>query len=189
VRAHEHGFRGLAREQAERRQIADRVAAHRGGERRAERDPGVHQPRPGEGPAELADERRAEDQAEARDAHLAETVENGGDAEGGGSTSGGSTGTPAPYREGFAVNILNPSITSFYVGVTPTFVAPGSGWRALAFLYAAHIAIVFGCHVFWSSVFSQARTFFAGERPRRWLDAAIGVILLWLAYRIGVSRT
>ena len=91
---------------------------------------------------------------------------------------------PSPYREGFAINILNPSVTSFYVGVTPTFVAPGSSWRALAFLYAAHIAIAFSCHVFWASLFNQARTLLAGERPRRWLDGAVGVILLWLAYRI-----
>lgn len=91
---------------------------------------------------------------------------------------------PSPYREGFAINILNPSVTSFYVGVTPTFVAPGSSWRALAFLYAAHITIAFSCHVFWSSLFNQARTFLAGERPRRWLDGAVGVILLWLSYRI-----
>lgn len=90
----------------------------------------------------------------------------------------------SPFRAGFAINILNPSVTSFYVGVTPTFVAPGSSWRALAFLYAAHITIAFGCHVFWASLFNQARTFLAGERPRRWLDGAVGVILLWLAYRI-----
>ena len=91
---------------------------------------------------------------------------------------------PSPYREGFAINILNPSVTSFYVGVTPTFVAPGSSWHALALLYAAHITIAFSCHVFWSSIFNQARTFLAGERPRRWLDGAVGVILLWLSYRI-----
>lgn len=93
---------------------------------------------------------------------------------------------PTPYREGFAINILNPSVTSFYVGVTPTFVAPGSSWRALAFLYAAHITIAFSCHVFWSSLFNQARGLFAHERPRRWLDGVVGVILLWLAWRIAI---
>lgn len=98
--------------------------------------------------------------------------------------TGSHLSAPSPYREGFAINILNPSVTSFYVGVTPTFVAPGSSWRALAFLYVAHITIAFSCHVFWASLFNQARTLLAGERPRRWLDGAVGVILLWLAYRI-----
>ncbi len=92
--------------------------------------------------------------------------------------------TRAPFLDGFTINIFNPSITSFYVGVTPTFLVPGATWRSLAMLYLAHISIAFTCHVFWSSLFNQARTFFAGERPRRWLDGIVGVILIWLAIRI-----
>ena len=88
------------------------------------------------------------------------------------------------YREGFTVNILNPSVLSFYVGVTPTFLDPGATWRQLVVLYAAHLVVVLGCHTFWTLVFNQARGLFAGERPRRWLDAAVGVLLLWLAARI-----
>ncbi len=91
---------------------------------------------------------------------------------------------PTPFRDGFAINILNPSVTGFYVGVVPTFVPAGSSWRVLALFYLAHMTIAFSCHVFWSSVFNQAREFFAGERPRRWLDAAVGVVLLALAARI-----
>lgn len=99
-------------------------------------------------------------------------------------TVAGQGGALHPYREGFTINILNPSVTSFYIGVAPTFVPSGAPWTALAFLYAAHISIAFSCHVFWSSLFHQARWLFTGERPRRWLDGAIGVILLWLAWRI-----
>jgi threonine/homoserine/homoserine lactone efflux protein len=99
--------------------------------------------------------------------------------------SGGQAG--APFKDGFTINIFNPSITSFYVGVTPTFLVPSATWRSLAMLYLAHISIAFTCHVFWSSLFNQARTFFAGERPRRWLDGIVGVILIWLA--IGIIRT
>lgn len=96
----------------------------------------------------------------------------------------GHLGPLTPYRDGFFINVFNPSVTSFYVGVVPTFVPAGSSWRALAFLYAAHMSIALGCHVFWSSLFSKARTLFAGERPRRWLDAAVGVLLLYLAVRV-----
>ncbi|MEI6243578.1 MAG: LysE family translocator [Acidobacteriota bacterium] len=89
-----------------------------------------------------------------------------------------------PYREGFAINILNPSVLSFYVGVTPTFLDPDSTWRGLLGLYAAHLSVVLGCHTFWAVLFNQARGFFTGERRRRWLDGAVGVILLWLSYRV-----
>ena len=91
---------------------------------------------------------------------------------------------PRPYREGFAINILNPSVLSFYVGVTPTFLDADSTWRGLLGLYAAHICVVLGCHSFWALLFNQMRGFFTGEHRRRWLDGAVGVILLWLAYRI-----
>lgn len=90
----------------------------------------------------------------------------------------------SPFRDGFSINILNPSVTSFYVGVTPTFVPHGSSWRALALLYVLHISVAISCHLFWATLFSRARTFFAAERPRRWLDAIVGLILLALAIRI-----
>lgn len=92
------------------------------------------------------------------------------------------------FRAGFSINILNPSVTSFYVGVTPTFVPHGASWRALALLYVLHISVAISCHLFWATLFSRARTFFAAERPRRWLDAAVGVILLALAVRIALRH-
>jgi threonine/homoserine/homoserine lactone efflux protein len=95
-----------------------------------------------------------------------------------------SAGPGAPghaLREGIVVNVLNPSITGFYVGVVPTFVPAGASWRVAALFYLAHIAIAFACHTFWASVFHRARLWFAGERPRRWLDAAVGVVLIYLA--------
>jgi len=97
--------------------------------------------------------------------------------------------TPAaarPFRDGFVVNMLNVAITSFYLGVVPNFLPPGATWRSLAALYAAHIAIAFSCHVFWITLFHQARTLFTRERPRRILDAAFGVLLISLAIRIAV---
>jgi threonine/homoserine/homoserine lactone efflux protein len=89
-----------------------------------------------------------------------------------------------PLRDGFIVNILNPSITSFYLGVVPTFVPAGSTWRVAALFYAIHITIAFLCHAFWASLLNHAREFFSGGRPRRWLDATVGVLLLYLAARI-----
>lgn len=94
---------------------------------------------------------------------------------------------PHPYRDGFAINILNPSVLSFYVGVTPTFLDPDSTWRGLVALYLAHLCVVLGCHTFWVLLFNHARGLFTGVRSRRWLDAAVGVVLLLLAYRIAVQ--
>lgn len=92
---------------------------------------------------------------------------------------------PGPaFLNGLGVNLLNPSITGFYVGVVPSFVPAGAPWRVAALFYLAHVGIAFVCHGFWASVFHRARLWFAGERPRRWLDAAVGIVLLWLAVRL-----
>lgn len=96
---------------------------------------------------------------------------------------------PRPFHEGFAVNMLNVSITSFYIGVVPNFQRPGtifSGVRGLIFLYLAHIVIAFCCHAFWITLFFQARALFTRERSRRWLDATFGVLLIALALRIAL---
>jgi threonine/homoserine/homoserine lactone efflux protein len=92
--------------------------------------------------------------------------------------------TARPFREGYVVNMLNVAITSYYLGVIPNFLPPGGTWRGLAALYAAHIAIAFSCHVFWISLFHQARGLFVHERPRRLLDAGFGILLISLAIRI-----
>jgi threonine/homoserine/homoserine lactone efflux protein len=96
---------------------------------------------------------------------------------------------PRPFHEGFAVNMLNVSITSFYIGVVPSFLHPNtifSGVRGLVLLYLAHILIAFSCHAFWITLFFQARALFARERARRWLDATFGVLLMALALRIAL---
>lgn len=93
------------------------------------------------------------------------------------------------FRDGFMVNMLNVAITSFYVGVVPNFLRPGtvfSGVSGLVLLYAIHILVAFACHMFWMSIFHQARTLFTRERPRRLLDATFGAILIALAIRIAV---
>jgi len=100
------------------------------------------------------------------------------------------TSAPAhPFHDGFMVNMLNVSITSFYIGVVPSFLHPGtvfSGLGGLALLYATHILIAFSCHAFWITLFFQARALFTRERARRWLDATFGVLLIALALRIAL---
>jgi threonine efflux protein len=96
---------------------------------------------------------------------------------------------PRPFHEGFMVNMLNVSITSFYVGVVPTFLHPGtvfSGLGGLALLYGVHILLAFSCHTFWITLFFQARALFTRERSRRVLDATFGVLLIALALRIAL---
>ena len=90
----------------------------------------------------------------------------------------------AAFRDGLAVNLLNPAITTFYVAVVPSFVPRGApGWH-YAMLAAAHVVIAFGCHAFWTVAF-EALGHHARKPPvRRALDVITGLVLIALAISI-----
>ena len=90
----------------------------------------------------------------------------------------------ASFRQGLAVNLLNPVISTFYLVVVPSFLPPGApGWYYPA-LALMHIAIAFTCHGVWALAFDRLRHFFREPTARRVLEAATGVALLGLAVRV-----
>lgn len=88
------------------------------------------------------------------------------------------------FRQGLIVNLLNPAITSFYVGVLPAFMPAGAGQGYYAFLAAGHIAIAFGCHTAWTLAFDQLRRHVEKPAVRRMLDAIAGFVLIALAVQV-----
>lgn len=57
------------------------------------------------------------------------------------------------FREGVAVNLLNPSIATFYMVVVPSFL-PGPGLSARFLLLASiHVGLAFPCHTAWVTGF------------------------------------
>jgi threonine/homoserine/homoserine lactone efflux protein len=97
----------------------------------------------------------------------------------------GSSGTPpASFVEGFAINILNPAIISFYLAVVPTFVPPSPPPYYFAILAATHIVLAFVCHAGWATAFHALRILIARPRVRLTLELASAGALLWLAARV-----
>ena len=94
------------------------------------------------------------------------------------------SGFGASFRQGLIVNLLNPAITSFYVGVLPAFMPPGAGRRYYGFLAAAHITIAFGCHTAWTLAFDLLRRHVEKPTARRALDALAGLVLIALAVQV-----
>ncbi|HEX6323516.1 MAG TPA: LysE family translocator [Vicinamibacterales bacterium] len=88
------------------------------------------------------------------------------------------------FRQGLTVNLLNPAITSFYVGVLPAFMPAGAGRAYYAFLAAAHITIAFGCHAAWTLAFDRLRRHAERPQVRRALDALAGIVLIALAVQV-----
>ncbi len=88
------------------------------------------------------------------------------------------------FTQGFAVNILNPSIVTFYLVVVPSFLPAGaSRWWFVA-LAAIHVSIAFSCHGAWVLGFDRVRRFFHRPAARRTLEACSGIALVGLAWRV-----
>jgi threonine/homoserine/homoserine lactone efflux protein len=87
-------------------------------------------------------------------------------------------------REGFAVNLLNPAIVSFYVAVVPSFVPEDRPPSWFALLAACHVAMAFGCHAAWVLGLDALRGVLRRPRARVALEVATALALVALAGRV-----
>jgi threonine/homoserine/homoserine lactone efflux protein len=97
--------------------------------------------------------------------------------------AGGSRGAHASFRQGLAVNLLNPAIIVFYLVVVPTFVPSGAGRLGFAALASVHVTMAFACHLSWAFVFSRLRGLVRHSGPLRVLQVGTAAALLYLAVR------
>ena len=88
------------------------------------------------------------------------------------------------FQQGLAVNLLNPSIATFYLVVVPTFLPAGAPRWYFAALALVHIAMAFACHGLWALALARLRRMLQPPLARRLLEAATGIALLALALRI-----
>ena len=94
----------------------------------------------------------------------------------------GRRGRFAHAYEGFLTNALNPAIATFYLVVVPQFIprdAPAA--PSVLILTAIHVALAISWHLAWAAAGGTLSRTLAQGRARRFLDAAAGVALLWLA--------
>ncbi len=88
------------------------------------------------------------------------------------------------FLDGLTINLLNPTIISFYVAIVPSFVpAAAPSWYYLL-LAASHVSMAFVCHSMWAIGLSAVRRWFAPPAARRTLEAGTGIAMLALAIRV-----
>jgi threonine/homoserine/homoserine lactone efflux protein len=99
---------------------------------------------------------------------------------------GGLTASPnvrPAFRDGVAVNLMNPPIATFYLVVVPSFMPAPSAAR-FALLASIHVTMAFVCHAAWVIGFHGMRTLWTRPAARRAVDAAVGIALMALAVRM-----
>ncbi len=92
------------------------------------------------------------------------------------------------FRQGLMVNLLNPSIATFYLVVVPTFIPAGAPRWYFAALALLHIGMAFVCHAVWATALDKLRHFFRRPLARRTLEGVTGMALLGLAINILAQR-
>jgi threonine/homoserine/homoserine lactone efflux protein len=102
----------------------------------------------------------------------------------------GAAATPADhrsaFREGWTGNLLNPSVTTFYATIVPTFLPPDGGAAAFIVLAAIHVTLALACHISWAMALHSLSTLFSRGAFSRSLEALTGVALLLLAMEIAL---
>jgi threonine/homoserine/homoserine lactone efflux protein len=91
------------------------------------------------------------------------------------------------FRQGLAINLLNPAIATFYLVVVPSFMPAGASRWSFAGLAAVHIAMAFACHGTWAIALDRVRRLFTRPSARRWLEGATGCALIALAIQVLAS--
>lgn len=90
----------------------------------------------------------------------------------------------ASFRQGLAVNLLNPAIVTFYLVVVPSFLPAKAPRWSFAALAAMHVVMAFTCHGVWALALDRLRQLLRPPLARRTLEGASGVALIGLAIRV-----
>ena len=88
------------------------------------------------------------------------------------------------WREGVSVNLLNPSIATFYLAVVPSFVPASASTGYYIGLAATHVGLAFAVHTAWAVLLDRLRHVLASPRARVILEALTALTLGSLAARV-----
>jgi threonine/homoserine/homoserine lactone efflux protein len=90
----------------------------------------------------------------------------------------------AYFGDGLAINLLSPVIISYYLSVVPAFVPLNASRFYYSALAATHVGLAMVCHAMWATALDAMRRWFIAPWRRRLLQAATGLALIALAFRV-----
>lgn len=89
------------------------------------------------------------------------------------------------FTSGFLTNVLNPSLTAFYLIVVPQFIPRSAPFaRSALILTVTHVSMAFSWHCAWAVAGATLARALSRPRPRQILHALTGAALLALAVKV-----
>ena len=88
---------------------------------------------------------------------------------------------------GYLTNLLNPSLTAFYLILLPQFIPRGEPFsRSAITLMSIHVGMALTCHTAWAIAGGTLARVLSHGRPRQVLDLFTGFTLLLLALKLAL---
>lgn len=99
-----------------------------------------------------------------------------------------SRGGAHPFRDGVVTSLANPKLAIFFIALLPQFVDPGTPVLGRTLLMAGLIVVIdFAWYTALSVVAARAKDGFTRSRAGRWLERAMGSVLVALGARVALE--
>ncbi len=99
---------------------------------------------------------------------------------------------PAPawkhFVAGVALQVTNPKAIVFWIAINAVAATQGGGALVIALFVAGAWVISFGCHGAWALLLSSRPFRAAYASARRWIEASLGALFAFFAFRLATER-
>lgn len=113
-----------------------------------------------------------------RAAHPPALVERGGKAR----------SAPQLFAAGFLLQVTNPKAIVFWLAIASVGATGGGGPLVVGLFVAGAFVISFACHGAWALLLSSRPVRAAYARARRWVEASLGALFTFFAFRLATER-
>lgn len=92
------------------------------------------------------------------------------------------------FTMGFLLQVTNPKAIVFWLAIASVGATQGGGPLVIALFFAGAFLISFGCHAAWAVLLSAQPVRAAYARARRWVEATLGCLFAFFAFRLATER-
>ncbi|MEE9334976.1 MAG: LysE family translocator [Granulosicoccaceae bacterium] len=91
------------------------------------------------------------------------------------------------FLAGYLLQVTNPKAISFWIAISSIGAVDGAAASVVAIFLVGAFIISFACHGAWAVALSLNAVRFAYVASRRWVEATLGCLFTFFAYKLGTA--